>query len=342
MKKSWVRVGIIFFLTFVFLYFFFRSVRWKEVLSYLTDINILLFLILILLSPIHLLTRGYRWKYLLKHEKKDVKLSNAFAGNAVGFMVTFIFPGRLGELAKPLYLAQKENMRKGYVLGTILVERMFDMFTMCFLLGLFLLSKPLYASFFKVQEETYSKLALWGIIGVVFALVLLVSSLALYFFRAKTLALITFLLRPFPRKITQKVLELSDEFIEGVKFFHSVGNVLVYALLSIVVWLGITFYYWIFFFAYHVSLPFFLLIPYIFFTMVGASIPTPGMAGGFHYFSKLGMTSLYALDPNRAVSMTIVVHALQLVVTCLIGYAILWKEGLSLFQLKRLGENQDP
>jgi len=36
--------------------------------------------------------------------------------------------------------------------------------------------------------------------------------------------------------------------------------------------------------------------------------------------------------------MTIVVHAIQVVVTCLIGYTILWKEGISLFQLKKLGE----
>jgi uncharacterized membrane protein YbhN (UPF0104 family) len=72
--------------------------------------------------------------------------------------------------------------------------------------------------------------------------------------------------------------------------------------------------------------------------MVGASIPTPGMVGGFHYFSKLGLTALYGIDPNQAVGVTILVHAVQIVVTALIGYAILWKEGMSVFQLKRLGE----
>jgi uncharacterized membrane protein YbhN (UPF0104 family) len=72
--------------------------------------------------------------------------------------------------------------------------------------------------------------------------------------------------------------------------------------------------------------------------MVGASIPTPGMAGGFHYFSMVGMTSFLGIVKSQAVGMTIVIHAIQLVVTCLIGYAILWKEGISLFQLKKLGE----
>jgi len=62
------------------------------------------------------------------------------------------------------------------------------------------------------------------------------------------------------------------------------------------------------------------------------------MVGGFHYFSRIGLTSLYSIDLSKAVSMTIVVHAIQVLVTCLIGYAILWKEGISLFQLKKLGE----
>jgi len=63
------------------------------------------------------------------------------------------------------------------------------------------------------------------------------------------------------------------------------------------------------------------------------------MVGGFHYFSKLCLISFYNIDVNLAVGMTIVIHAIQVVVTCLIGYAILWKEGLSLFQLRKLGEN---
>jgi uncharacterized membrane protein YbhN (UPF0104 family) len=101
------------------------------------------------------------------------------------------------------------------------------------------------------------------------------------------------------------------------------------------------FYYWIFFFAYGVSVYYFFLIPYMFLTMVGASIPTPGMAGGFHIFSREGMTQFLGIEYNQAVAMTIVIHAIQFVVTCLIGYAILWKEGISLFQLKKLGEDAE-
>jgi uncharacterized protein (TIRG00374 family) len=339
MRKNAVRFAVIFALTIVFLFFFFRSVDWREVYRYLVNVNVWLFIAVIFISSLHLITRGYRWQFLLHQEKKNVSFYNMFAGNAVGFTINFIFPGRLGEFIKPLYLAQKEGIRKGFAIGTVVVERIFDMFTMCALLGIFMIARPLFATIFQVNAEAYRNLNFWGLVGLAFASGLLLFSLGLYFFREKTLALVTFILRPFPQKFTGRVLKLSEEFIAGLKFFHSLKSLLLYAFFSFVVWIGIIFYYWVFFAAFRIRLPFFVLFPYVFLTMVGASIPTPGMVGGFHYFSKLAMTQLYGTNPNQAVGVTIVVHALQIVVTCLIGYAILWKEGLSLFQLKKLGED---
>jgi glycosyltransferase 2 family protein len=342
MKKAWIRIGLILLITGGLLYFFFRSVEsWGEVLRYLTNVNVFFAVMMVLMVPFHFVTRAWRWNLLLKHEKQGISFYNRFAGNTLGFTVSMMFPGRLGEIVRPFYLAKKEDMPKGFVLGTIVVERIFDIFTMCAILGLFLVSKPLYASFFHVNQEMYSRLYFWGFMGLGVATALLFISLSLYFFREKTLNIIHFFLRPFPNKWTIKILLLAEEFIHGLKFFHSLKNLLAYIGMSFVVWLGIILYYWICFFAYNVEVSFFFLFPYVFMLMVGASIPTPGMVGGFHYFSKFGLTSFYNLDPNLAVGMTLVIHTVQVVVTCLLGYAILWKEGISLFQVKRLGEKDD-
>lgn len=342
MKKPWVRIGLILLLTGGLLYFFFRSVEsWDEVLRYLTDVNVIFAVLMVVMVPLHFITRAWRWNLLLKHEKPNISFYNRFAGNAVGFTVSMIFPGRLGEIARPFYLAQKEDMPKGFVLGTIVVERIFDIFTMCILLGIFMVSKPLYASIFHVDQQMYSRLTFWGFAGLGVATALLLVSLSLYFFRDKTLKIINFFLRPLPDKWTIKILLLVEEFIQGLKFFHSLKNLLAYIGLSFVVWLGIIFYYWICFFAYNINISFFFLFPYVFMLMVGASIPTPGMVGGFHYFSKVGLTSFYHLDPNLAVGMTLVIHTVQVVMTCILGYAILWKEGISLFQVKNLGETDN-
>jgi uncharacterized protein (TIRG00374 family) len=341
MKKTWIQLGVVFILSCVFLYLFFKRINWDEVLGYMNDADWRLFIIIICLIPLHLLTRAIRWKYLLDYEKKGVSLYNRFAGNAVGFTVSLVFPGRLGELIKPLYLAKKENMSKGFVIGTQVVERLFDMFTMCFMLGLFLLAKPIFPSYFKANEEAYSKLVFWGALGMGFAVLLLLITLALYFFREKTFKVISTVLKFLPKKIFEKVFELFQEFVEGLQFFRSLGHLLMYIFLSFVVWIGIIFYYWIFFFTYNESLPFFMVMPYCFLIMVGASIPTPGMVGGYHYFSMLGMTAILGIAEGPAGSMTIVVHAIQVILTVLIGYAILSKDGISLLQVRKLGENSE-
>ena len=342
MKKNWVRLGLITVLTLVFLFFFFRSVNWREVARYLSAVNVPLFAVAVCLAPLHLVTRSLRWEYLIRHEKKGVPFSSFFTANTVGFTVNAIFPGRLGELVRAFYLGHKENIKKGFCFGTIIVERTFDTFTMCFFLGVFLLARPLFTSRFQADAEGYASLRLWGFIGLGLTIFLLAFILSMYFFREKMLVLIGRLLKPFPAKVSHRVLAVSEEFICGLKFFHSLSTLLMYTLFSFIVWLGIIFLYWVFFMSFGIKLSYFLLVPYVFLTMVGASIPTPGMVGGFHYFSKLGMTSLYGIDPNLAVGVTIVVHAVQIVVTSVLGYAILWREGMSLFQLKRLGEKAEP
>ncbi len=339
-KKRFIRLGIVFFLIGVFLYLFFRSVDWGDVWEHLASVNLKIFIFAVLLAPLHLLTRAIRWQSLLKYEKKGVSLFNRFAALAIGFTVTLVFPGRLGEIVRPLYLAQKEDMKKGFAVGTVVVERIFDIFTLCMLLGFYLISRPLFPAYYKVSDDAYSSLYFWGISGLAVAFFLLLVILILYFFKEKSLSIFTFIFRPFPEKITEKALKICEEFIQGLKFFHSLRNLIMYIILSFVVWLGIMFFYWIFFFAYNISLPYFSLIPFIFLTGAGASIPTPGMVGGFHYFSKLGMVSFLNIETNMAVGITIVIHALQLVVNCGLGYAILWKEGLSLLQMKKIGEER--
>ncbi len=336
-KKNLIRWAFIFVLTAVFVYFFAKKIEWNKVFASLTEVNPWMFALLVVLAPMHLFTRALRWRYLIKPEKANPRFFNLFAGNAVGFTVTLLLPGRLGEIAKPLYLAQKENIRKGFALGTVVVERIFDMLTMCSLLGIFLILQPFFPSA-KIAPGTLKILRFWGIVGVAFALSLLLIVLGLHFFRDKTVRFINFFLKPLPAKWRAKIDELMEEFIEGLKFFHSLRSLLTIIALSFVVWLGFVAYYWIFIRAYGVVIPLFFTIPYVFLNMVGASIPTPGMVGGFDYFSQLGLTALYGVGATKAGMMTLVVHAVQVIMTCLIGYAILVKERVSLFQLRKLGE----
>jgi uncharacterized protein (TIRG00374 family) len=340
MNRNLLKIVVAAALMLVFLYFFGRSVEWKKVPAQIADVNLLLFLLLIPLAALHFVTRAVRWHVLVAREKINVRFWNLVAANIVGFTVSAVFPGRLGELAKPLYLARKEGLRPGFAVGTIVVERIFDLMTNCLLLGLFLISRPLFSGAWPLDLEAGQRLAFWGTVGVAIAAALLTLTLLLYFFRERAIRVVAFLLKPLPEKARGAVLGLLREFIGGLEFFRSPGQLGLYAGLSVVVWLGITFFYWVLFFAYHVRVPYVLVFPYIFLTAIGASIPTPGMIGGFHYFSKLALVLILRLDPGLAAGMTLVAHAVQIAVTCALGYAILAREGLTLFQLKKMGESE--
>ena len=340
MSKNIPKIAVAVVLMAVFLYFFGRSVEWKDVPAHIANVNVPLFLLLIPGAALHFVPRAVRWHVLIAREKLDVRFRNLVAGNIVGYTVSALFPGRLGELAKPLYLARKEGLRPGFAVGTVVVERIFDMSTMCLLLGLFLLARPLFAGAWPMSPDASEQLTLWGVAGIAIAAVFLTVTLLLYFFRERALRVVGFVLKPLPGKARAAVLRVLREFIDGLKFFQTPGQLALYAVLSLVVWLGIVLFYWVLFFAYHVRLPFFLVIPYVFLTGVGASIPTPGMVGGFHYFSKLAMVLIFGLDPGLAAGITLVAHAVQIAVTCALGYAILAREGLTLFQIKKMGENE--
>jgi uncharacterized protein (TIRG00374 family) len=341
MPKNALKIAAVIVLMLAFLYFFGKSVAWGEVPAHIADVNVPLFLLVIPLAALSFVTRAVRWHVLIAREKLDVRFRNLVAANIVGFAVSAVFPGRLGELAKPLYLARKEGLRPGFAIGTVVVERIFDAITMCLLLGLFLLARPLFASSWPIGPEAGASLTFWGLVGVAVAAVLLAVTLIIYFFREKALRVVGWALKPLPERARAAVLKVLHGFIDGLDLFRTPGQIGLYATLSLVVWLGLVLFYWVFLFAYHVRVPYFLVIPYVFLTGVGASIPTPGMVGGFHYFSKLGMVLVLGLDPGRAAGMTLVVHAVQIAVTCILGYAILAREGLTLFQIKRMGESEE-
>ena len=340
MRSRALKIGLAVVLSLVLLYFFGRSVPWREVPAQIVDVNVPLFLLAILLSALHFVTRSARWHILIAREKINVRFRNLVAGNIVGFTVNALFPGRLGELAKPLYLARREGLRPGFAVGTVVIERLFDMATMCGLLGLFMIARPLFAASWPVSAEAGGQLTFLGILALLVAGTILAVVMVLYFFKDWAIRAVGFLVRPLPAKAAAAVTKVLAEFIDGLKFFRTSGQLVFYALLSLVVWLGIILFYWVFFLAYGIRLPYFLVIPYVFLTAVGASIPTPGMVGGFHYFSKVGMGLLYGVAAGRAAGITLVFHAVQIAVTCLLGYAILARDGLTVLQLKRMGESE--
>lgn len=85
---------------------------------------------IILMSLLSHLSRSMRWKLLMEPMGYDPRLSNVFASTMVGYLANSAVP-RLGEVLKCSILARYERLAINKLVGSIIIERTFDL--ICYL-----------------------------------------------------------------------------------------------------------------------------------------------------------------------------------------------------------------
>jgi uncharacterized protein (TIRG00374 family) len=90
--------------------------------------NYYLIIPVVLISLLSHLSRSMRWKLLMQPLGYNPSLKNVFGATMVGYLANSAVP-RLGEVLKCTLLAKYENLKADKLIGTILVERTFDLFS---------------------------------------------------------------------------------------------------------------------------------------------------------------------------------------------------------------------
>ena len=79
-------------------------------------------------------SRAYRWKFLMEPLGYKPKLSNMYHATMIGYVLNFTIP-RSGEIARPGFLAKKENLPFDKVFGTVVAERIIDVVMLLLIMG---------------------------------------------------------------------------------------------------------------------------------------------------------------------------------------------------------------
>ena len=90
----------------------------------LKNANYLFIISSILLLIIIIFLRSLRWKLLFT---KQLKINDLYKSQLIGYMGNNIFPLRLGELLKALFLEKKSKISKYEIIGTVILERVLDL-----------------------------------------------------------------------------------------------------------------------------------------------------------------------------------------------------------------------
>ncbi len=305
------------------LYVFFRGTNLSAFWNYLKSANLWYLLGFAAGLILFYWLRAIRWIYLFKGDNVPGVFS-FFLANLVGFSVNYILPGRLGEIARAVYISKKGRISSGYSIATVVVERFFDFFSIGVMVFLYLL-------LFPVKGKLRGNLNTIVIVSLVTTIALVGGVLLLlWLWKKGRLGWLKSLLRFFPGSLRDKLEKSGKSFLEGLNFFSSPGKMLTFILLGLVVWLEVAFQYWLGLKAFGIDRGFFSVIPFIGVLLVGVSIPTPGMAGGFEVASKFFIVEVWKFPPDRAVAATLTLHVILLLVTLGAGALVGIKEGFKL------------
>ena len=110
----------------VLVYLFFQDVNLDEVIGLIKAINPIYPIVFFIGLVLQYFVRGYRWGLLLKPHKERIKMSSLYNYTVIGFLINILLPGRLGEPARGILLADEQKISRSSGLASIVLERLTD------------------------------------------------------------------------------------------------------------------------------------------------------------------------------------------------------------------------
>jgi uncharacterized protein (TIRG00374 family) len=277
--------------------------------------------------------RAERWQYLLEPLGKT-RFWVAFKATVIGFAAIMVLPARAGEVLRPYLLARQEGLSATATFATIIVERILDLAAVLLLLALYLLWFGEQAS--RAAPSLYRAIAVGGMAMGGVTLVVLGAMFMMAGHPERLHGLVLKVERVLPPRLAHAVARLARTFAQGLAVVRRPQRLVLALGWSLVLWLLIAAYGWLVARAFGIVFPFvgsFLLSAML---VVGVAVPTPGGVGGVHEAFRLGVTSFFGADNNRAVGAAIVMHGMTTVIVALAGFWFAMRDGLTIGRLKMM------
>ena len=356
MKKPrfWIGVAI----SLIALFFAFRQVNFAKVWAALAGVNYWLLLASLLPLLLFLVLRAFRWR-LLFYPQRGLRIRNLFAVINIGYLISNIFPARLGDVARAYLIGDTEEVSRAAAFSTIVAERVLD--ALCAVGGL-LLVLP-----FAPLPDWMVRSGL--MVGAV-ALVAVALFVVLVRRRAWTLRLLDRILNAvhwpddetmarFWRRLAARTrlrflaglpwADRSDVAGMAASLIDGFGGITTLrlgprlVLWSIAIWTAITTYYWVVLRAFAPGQPFVAGLAMCSVTALGMTIPaSPGYIGVFEFLGRETMV-LFGMEPEAALGYALVAHAIVYVVYTLLGLGSMVQQNLTYTEIqKRISVEAQP
>lgn len=319
--KFWIGIAVSGF----FMILLFREIDFRQLAIALKTIDSRYLLPALIFTFLSYFLRAVRWKYLLQPEK-NISLSSLYPATIIGYMANNLLPARLGEFVRAYTLAEKEGLDTSAVFASLVIDRLFDGFTVILMLLLTLVT----LDFPPAMQDAEAALKLGGTITFLLYCAIMVFLALLKKHTTRTISLVATLLKPFPVKFSERIIPLLGSFIGGIRMSSRNDHILAVIISSLFVWAFVVLPVDLILRAFSVHLPIaasmFIMVLLVFAVMVPAA---PGYIGTYHYACYKGL-SAFAIPESTAVSIALVLHAMGFFPVTLAGFYYLWRNKIDM------------
>jgi uncharacterized protein (TIRG00374 family) len=270
--------------------------------------------------------RVLRWRKLLEPVRAAVPYRPMFAAVVLGYLTTWLVPGRIGELVRPALLTAKEGIPLGPSLGSVVSDRFLDGIAIVLLF----LAGSLTATFAAGSTGLTTQIR-WA--SVLLALVMVAGLVVLAILGRHAGRLEDRLAGAWSpvRWAGRAALALA----RGADALRTPRLWLPILGLSLGAWLMIALGTWIGIRATGVAIEFSAALVLLPLLAIGVALPTPAGAGGYHAAMQFGLTQLFGVDGTSAASAGLLMHLAVMLPVLVVGPVLLYLENLSLADLVR-------
>ena len=347
MKKARFWVGIL--ISVVALAFAFRKVDFGLVLTTLAGANYWLLAASLVPLLLFLVLRAIRWR-LLFHPKQGLRLINLFAVINIGYLLSNIFPARLGDVARAYLIGDTEDVSRASAFSTVVAERVLD--ALCSVGGFFLVLPFADLPDWMVRS---------GLIVGTAALVAVALFVVLVRRKQWSLRLVDGILRAlhwpgheamtrFWARLAERTRlgflanlpwadradlgRMADSLIDGFSGITTPRMGLPLLFWSALIWAVIGAYYWIVLLAFEPGQTYIAGVAVSSITALGMTIPSsPGYIGVFEFLTRETMV-LFGMAPDVALGYALVAHAFVYVVLSLLGLASMLQQNITYAEIQ--------
>jgi uncharacterized protein (TIRG00374 family) len=295
----------------------FRNVDFKSLAKNLREANYYWLILSVFFGFVAFMSRARRWQLLIHPLDYHPSFWHTFHAMMIGYLANLALP-RIGEITRCVALGKKEKLAVDKLIGTVIIERTIDLFSILILLVIIIFTSGSIINeflkesiFIPFRDKILSMVNLSWIFWVLLILVFIIVLYLIIRYRQNL------------RKIRffSKVFDIAKGIISGLKTIANLERKWEFILHTFIIWISYALMTWVVVFSIestsHISFWNSLVILVI--GGLGMTVPVQGGFGAFHYAVSRALVVIEGVSLEDGLTFAILTHESQIIFEIVIG-----------------------